>query len=72
MIGDDHGDDGQLFSRNGLATKGIKSYFQPRPLSEIFTIVDLRHVNILFWIKYPSEYSVQTADDNNRVTLQTF
>lgn len=29
--------------RNGWPTKGVKSYFQPEPTSEILTIADLPH-----------------------------
>ena len=40
---DDNDDDDELFFWYGLPTKGIYPYFQPRPLSEILTIANLRH-----------------------------
>ena len=42
----------------------------------IFLQLLLRHGKFsnksLFWIKHPSEQSMHTADDNNKVTSQTF
>ena len=40
---DDDDDDEDLFVWNGQRTKSFKSYFQPRPLSEVLTIANLQH-----------------------------
>ena len=39
---DDEDNDGDFFLWYGWLTKGVKPYFQPRPLSEILTISNLR------------------------------
>ena len=40
---DDDDDDDELFLWYGYLTKGIKSYFQLGPLSEILTIANIQH-----------------------------
>ena len=47
--------DDELFSWYGWSTKGVLSYFQPAPLSEILTIASLRHVASRIWTCLESE-----------------
>ena len=40
---DDDDDDDELLLWYGWPTRGVWPYFQPGPMSEIFTIANLRH-----------------------------
>ena len=42
-------DDDELFLWYGWPTKGILPYFQPGPLSEIFTVANLQHASSRLW-----------------------
>ena len=44
VVVDDDDDDDELLLWNCLPTKGVQPYFQPKPLSEIFTKANLLHV----------------------------
>ena len=46
----------ELFLRNGWPAKGVKLYFQPRPLSEILTIANLWHTASKTWTWVESEF----------------
>ena len=46
-----HDDDDELFLWYGWPTKGVLHYFQPGPLSEILTIVNLRYAASRTWIQ---------------------
>ena len=47
---DDDDDNDELLLCYSWPTKGVKPYFQPRPLSEIFTISNLWHAASKIWI----------------------
>ena len=58
VLSDD--DDDELFCWYGWPTKGIyyRPYFQPGPLSEILTIVNLRHVVSRIWTCAEPEFKL--------------
>ena len=51
-------DDEELLLQNDWPTKGVKSYFQPGPLSEILTIVNLWHAVNKIWTCTEAEFKL--------------
>ena len=52
----DDDDDDELFLGNGWPTKGVKTYFQMEPLSEILTIANQRQAASTIWTGTESEF----------------
>ena len=57
---DDDGGDGELFLWYGWPTKGVWLYLQQGPLSEIFTIANLRHAASIIWTFTKSALSLSS------------
>ena len=51
-------DDAVLFLRNGWLMEGILTYFQPGPLSEILTILNLRNAASRIWNCAEQEFRI--------------
>ena len=68
-------DDDELFLWYGWPTKGILPYFQPGPLSEILTIVNLRHAASRVWTCAEPEFRLSWmklySNDNHYTTSKT-
>ena len=61
----------EFFLWYGWPTKGIQPYFQPGPLSEIFTIANLRHVVSRVWTCAEPEFRLSwmnLCSSDNRYT----
>ena len=69
---DDDDDDDELLLWYGGPTKGVYPYFQPRPLSEILTIANLRHAVSRIWTCAETEFRLSwmklCSSDNHYTT----